>query len=304
MLLIGLSTLALLAGRGPAVPVPWQTPWRAARVAVRCAAAEQEVGEAQPVEVEPILIESADSSVGIGLSPLPTLTEEEEARLVAGERVHRQQLAKGYGNGFSVYEMVCDPDTAWSAVTDFGRYNEVISTVRTASEVEPDEPGGPGSVCFRFIVSRLRLVLQVRFLLEEARRRASWKLDRPRCALRAPPPPPPAAPAHRPPTRHCRHAPASPATALIFPPTPPLARSFVLADSTGYWQVEPVGPRGDRRIRVWFCVAVRLSARVPSFVISLVSRLGLQKATRWVKDLDECALPEDADEADEATTTE
>ena len=61
--------------------------------------------------------------------------------------------------------------------------------------------------------------------------------------------------------------------------------SWVLADSTGYWRVVPCADRPGV-VRVWFCVSVRLKARVPGFVIQLVSRLGLAKATRWLADLE------------------
>ena len=61
---------------------------------------------------------------------------------------------------------------------------------------------------------------------------------------------------------------------------------------TGYWFVEPVLDRPDMS-RVWFCVSVRLNKRVPGFVVSLVSRLGLKKATSWLGDLPECELPDE-----------
>ena len=61
--------------------------------------------------------------------------------------------------------------------------------------------------------------------------------------------------------------------------------SWVLDDSTGYWRVEPVRDRPGA-VRVWFCVAVKLKPLVPRFVVGLVSRLGLRKATKWLKDLE------------------
>ena len=58
--------------------------------------------------------------------------------------------------------------------------------------------------------------------------------------------------------------------------------SWVLAESTGFWHVQPL-PTRPGYVRVWFCVAVRLRARVPGFVVGLVSRLGLRKACFWVR---------------------
>ena len=39
--------------------------------------------------------------------------------------------------------------------------------------------------------------------------------------------------------------------------------------------------------RVWFSVAVALNKYVPGFVVGLISRLGLKKATSWIGDLAE-----------------
>ena len=58
--------------------------------------------------------------------------------------------------------------------------------------------------------------------------------------------------------------------------------SWILRESTGFWHVQPV-PERQGYVRIWFCVAVRLTARVPGFVVSLVSRVGLRKACFWVR---------------------
>ena len=39
--------------------------------------------------------------------------------------------------------------------------------------------------------------------------------------------------------------------------------------------------------RVWFYVSVELKEFVPGFVVQLVSKLGLKKASSWVKDLEQ-----------------
>ena len=58
--------------------------------------------------------------------------------------------------------------------------------------------------------------------------------------------------------------------------------SWVLRESTGFWHVQAV-PERPGYVRVWFRVAVLLKARVPRFIIGLVSRLGLRKACFWVR---------------------
>ena len=172
---------------------------------------------------------------------LPTLNADEEARVRRGETLKWQQApgAGGEGSGFAVLELCADPDEVWRAVSGFDRYPELIPTVRTATPYDdPDAGTEPDNVSrYNFIVSRIRLRLDVRFATDAAQRYACWRLDKP---------------------------------------------SWVLSDSTGYWHVEQCDDRPGV-VRVWFAVSVRLTARVPSFVISLVSRLGLAKATRWLR---------------------
>ena len=50
--------------------------------------------------------------------------------------------------------------------------------------------------------------------------------------------------------------------------------SWVLRESTGYWHVQVVPDRPA--MRVWLCVAVRLTAR-GRYAVGLVSRPGLRK---------------------------
>lgn len=197
------------------------------------------------------LMASADRTIALPTAPflevggtlpeLPLLTDEEEQIVRSGERLRWQQApgAGGEGCGFAVQELLADIDDVWTALSAFDQYAALISTVRTATQYEPPEDVGeePENVCrYRFLVSRLRLQLDVRFSVVEPRRFALWRLDKP---------------------------------------------SWVLADSTGYWHVEPCAGRPEA-VRVWFCVSVRLNPRVPKLVVRLVSRLGLDKATRWL----------------------
>ena len=175
-----------------------------------------------------------------GMVQLPSLDADEEAKVRRGEMLRWQEPpgAGGEGSGFAVMELCADPDEVWRAVSAFGRYDELIPTVRTATAYEDPQAGlEPTNVCrYKFIVSRVRLRLDVRFATDEEQRYACWRLDKP---------------------------------------------SWVLSDSTGYWHVHPCDDRPGV-VRVWFVVRVRLAARVPGFIINLVSRLGLAKATRWL----------------------
>jgi len=174
--------------------------------------------------------------------PLPQLSEAEDTLLRNRKQLRWQQPpgAGGIGSGFAVRELHADADDVWHAVSAFGRYNELISTVRTATPYNGPTAEPLGVSRYSFIVSRIRLKLDVRFTVVDEQRYAMWQLDR---------------------------------------------QSWVLQDSTGYWRVVPCEDRPGV-VRVWFCVAVKLSKRVPGFVVRLVSRLGLNKATRWLQDLE------------------
>ena len=179
------------------------------------------------------------------LPVLPVLDASEEMLVQSGQCLRWQQppdAENPAGSGFAVQELDADADDVWDAVRSFSRYPELITTVRTATAYDAPEGGDdePANVCrYSFLVSRIRLILNVRFVVDDSQRYVSWRLDRP---------------------------------------------SWVLDDSTGYWRVEPI-PERPGKVRVWFCVGVRLKRVVPRFVVSLVSRLGLSKATKWLKDL-------------------
>lgn len=113
---------------------------------------------------------------------LPALSKQDERQLAAGQRVQRQQLGAGYGAGYAVQELAADADAVWRAVSAFERYAELIPTVKSVEVVRDADPalGGP---CFRFLVSRIRLLLHVRFGVDESARRASWELERPSWVL-------------------------------------------------------------------------------------------------------------------------
>uniref|UniRef100_A0A7S0NQI3 Coenzyme Q-binding protein COQ10 START domain-containing protein n=1 Tax=Calcidiscus leptoporus TaxID=127549 RepID=A0A7S0NQI3_9EUKA len=125
----------------------------------------------------------------------------------------------------------------WRCIRNFDSYDTLIGTVKRVSRYDP-EVNVPGTMCYNFLVSRIRLQLNVRWRLDDSQRYASWTLERP---------------------------------------------SWVLADSSGFWHVQELPEQGT--VRVWFFAAVALKARVPGFVVGLVSRLGLRKACSWWDDV-------------------
>ena len=173
---------------------------------------------------------------------LPELSEEDESVLAAGKFLQRQLLDKGSGSGFAVQEVRADVDEAWRCVADFAGYKDRIKTVRTAVAYTPEPDSLFGDLAPDECCYDF-LVSRIRLPL--AVRFTVSDAERY-------------------------------ATWVLDRP------SWVLAESTGFWHVQPV-PTRPGYVRVWFCVAVRLRARVPGFVVGLVSRLGLRKACFWVR---------------------
>lgn len=55
-----------------------------------------------------------------------------------------------------------------------------------------------------------------------------------------------------------------------------------IRECVGCWYVQPLEPG---RSRVWFIVRVRLASFVPRIIESLVARVGLRRATKWIAGL-------------------
>ena len=66
------------------------------------------------------------------------------------------------------------------------------------------------------------------------------------------------------------------------------SRHSDLADSVGYWRVDP-HPTQPGWSRVFYAVDVRLDGWVPGFIQDILGRRGLLDATRWVKRESEAA---------------
>jgi len=109
---------------------------------------------------------------------VPTLREVDLLMLDEGKRVQRQDLKGGGGSGFAVQDIRADPATVWRCISDFTSYDRLISTVRTAQAYSPTLVI-PGTGCYRFTVSRLRLCLDVRFCVDDEQRYAYWSLEQP-----------------------------------------------------------------------------------------------------------------------------
>ena len=113
---------------------------------------------------------------------LPVLREHEQRRLAAGKRVQFQDFDGKQGSGYAVQDIKADANAVWRCVSDFERYDSLIGTVREAAEYEPERPVD-GTSCYSFLVSRIRLKLNVRFCVSDEERFAYWTLERPSWVL-------------------------------------------------------------------------------------------------------------------------
>lgn len=103
---------------------------------------------------------------------LPELGEAQLSRLAQGERVSTQQppAKGGEGFGWSVQDVCLSPDVAFSMVRDFEGYVERIKTVRRVEQYTSEVEGQQHTPCYSILVSRIRLVMNVRFDIDEAAR--------------------------------------------------------------------------------------------------------------------------------------
>ena len=77
---------------------------------------------------------------------------------------------------------MADPDSVWKCISDFGSYDALIKTVREAAPYTPAREI-TGTSCYSFVVSRIRLKLNVRFCVVSEQRYAYWSLERPSWVL-------------------------------------------------------------------------------------------------------------------------
>lgn len=175
---------------------------------------------------------------------LPVLSDEDVRVLYEGKFLQRQILDGPDGSGFAVQELRATPDEAWECVSNFDEYAQRIKTVRTVSMYTPEPDSRFGALAPGETCYDF-LVSRIRLPLA---------------------------------VRFTMHDVATERYVTWVLDRP----SWVLKESTGYWHVQAV-PERPGYVRVWFCVAVRLTARVPRFVVGLVSRLGLRKACYWVR---------------------
>ena len=105
---------------------------------------------------------------------LPTLGPEQLAQLRAGEAVFTQQRTGKAGNGLAVFDLEGSPEAVWSLLTDYGRYDQVIGTVRKSTV-----RAGSTRACARatFVLSKIMLEVSVLHFFNPERSHLKFHLD-------------------------------------------------------------------------------------------------------------------------------
>jgi len=105
---------------------------------------------------------------------LPSLGPEQLAKLRAGEAVFTQQRTGKSGNGLAVFDLEGSPEAVWSLLTDYGRYDQVIGTVRKSTV-----RAGSTRACARatFVLSKFLLEVSVLHFFNPERSHLKFHLD-------------------------------------------------------------------------------------------------------------------------------
>jgi len=119
----------------------------------------------------------------VGSSPsrpdLPELTAEDEAKLLAGDRVQMQIRTGRVGTGMVVVDVQADIATVFAVLTDLERYPERISTVRRCTIYERGN-----KVCkAQFNLSRFMLEVNTVLRCERDQNTLRFELDKDRKPL-------------------------------------------------------------------------------------------------------------------------
>jgi hypothetical protein len=105
---------------------------------------------------------------------LPALGTEQLAQLRDGDAVFSQQRTGGTGSGLAVFDLEGSPEAVWSLLTDYGRYDQVIGTVRKSTV-----RAGSTRSCARatFVLSKFLLEVSVLHVFNAERSHLKFHLD-------------------------------------------------------------------------------------------------------------------------------
>jgi len=213
-----------------------------------------------------VLLNSDEVSIDPLPFTLPTLSAEQKALLVQGERIEMQEKMGREGSGFVVLDVKAPPYVVWECLLDFEAYPEYIGTVKSMqmftnthlkSSYVAEKPVLPGTgretrhygtssvTRASFVLSKFQLKIAAihKYFPHPDGHYMEFSLDR-------------------------------------------ACTNFVLKDAKGIWytQTNPDG-RGEDYTRVWLLCDLKVSRVLPTFIVDYAAKRAMPRATTWLRPL-------------------
>ncbi|CAB9528799.1 expressed unknown protein [Seminavis robusta] len=195
---------------------------------------------------------------------LPKLTPEQEAQLLAGERVQEQSKMGREGSGYVVMDVKAPPFIIWECLLDFENYPELIKTVRSMEmftsnklksgyHAEKPVPAGTNR--------------QIRHYGIPSVTRAAFCLSKFRLNIAA---------IHN-------YRPHPDGHYMVFN-LDPECTNMVLQSAKGIWYTEShIDGRGEEYTRVWLLCSLKVSSLLPKFIVDYTAKRAMPRATNWLR---------------------
>mmetsp|Transcript_10474 Transcript_10474/g.14848 ORF Transcript_10474/g.14848 Transcript_10474/m.14848 type:complete len:481 (-) Transcript_10474:275-1717(-) len=210
---------------------------------------------------------------------LPSLTEEQERQLEAGERLQQQSKMAREGSGYVVLDVRAPPYVVWECLLDFETYPETIPTVRDVrlftsthlkSGYRAEKPVNPGTG------------KETRHYGTPSVTRAAFTLSKFRLNIAA---------VHK-------YRPHPKGDYMVFE-LDKESSNMVLQKAKGVWHTQAEVRPGYTR--VWLLCELRVSRALPSFIVDYAAQRAMPRATTWLKPQVEAAAelwlkPDNSDE--------
>mmetsp|Transcript_19686 Transcript_19686/g.30352 ORF Transcript_19686/g.30352 Transcript_19686/m.30352 type:complete len:501 (-) Transcript_19686:330-1832(-) len=192
---------------------------------------------------------------------LPTLTEDQERQLEAGERLQQQSKMAREGSGYVVLDVKAPPYVVWECLLDFESYPETIPTVRSVqmftsthlkSGYRAEKPVNPGTG------------KETRHYGTPSLTRAAFTLSKFKLNIAA---------VHK-------YRPHPEGDYMVFE-LDQGSKNIVLQKAKGVWHTEAEVRPGYTR--VWLLCELRVSRALPSFIVDYAAERAMPRATTWLK---------------------
>jgi len=241
-------------------------------------------------KVPPIDVDVALFSDAVAIDPLPftlpTLSEDQLARLEQGKRIQEQSKMGREGSGYVVMDIKAPPHVVWEVLLDFEKYPENIGTVRSMTMFTNTHPKWGYTSEIPVSTSKTKtkkgnaLTLAARQYGRASTTRAAFVLSKFRLKIAA-------IHDYRPhPSGH--H--------MIFT-LDKANKNMVLQDAKGTWFTERVqypinngDNEGETVTRVWLLCSLKVSRFLPRTIVDYAAKRAMPRATKWLRPTVEQAM--------------